>query len=336
MRRYRRELSVAFVYACLLGLLAVQAPRFYQGSQLGNIFVQCAPVLVAAVGMTLVIIARQIDISIGSQLSLCAVCAGLMAGAGLPMPLVAGGTMLVGAGCGALNGFFVAGLGLPSIVVTLATMAVLREGLLWWRQGEFVRDLPATFQWFGLNRVGNRTATNGFFDALTLGLGAGQWLILITALAVFVVFAWAMRNLAAGRAIYATGSDPEAARLAGIRPQRVIFGVFVLMGALTGLAALLSAVCLPQVDPRQGEGFELQVIAAVVVGGVAVSGGRGTLIGPFFGVLLLGTIKSALVFLGTEAQWEKVIQGAVVLIAVASDAFQLRQRKDRGASVVVP
>jgi rhamnose transport system permease protein len=115
----------------------------------------------------------------------------------------------------------------------------------------------------------------------------------------------------------------------------VIFAVFVIMGCLTGLAALLSAVCLPQVDPRQGEGFELQVIAAVVVGGVAVSGGRGTLVGPLFGVLLLGTIKSALVFLGTEAQWEKVIQGSVVLLAVAADAIQLRQRKDRGAAVVV-
>ena len=140
-----------------------------------------------------------------------------------------------------------------------------------------------------------------------------------------------MSNLAAG-GLYATGSIRS--RLAGIRP-RVIFVVFVLMGMLTGLAALLSAVCLPQVDPRQGEGFELQVIAGVVVGGVAVSGGRGTLIGPLFGVLLLGTIKSALVFLGTEAQWEKAIQGAVVLIAVASDAIRLRKRKDRGSGVAV-
>ena len=333
MRRYRRELSVAFVYASLLVLLAVQAPRFYRGSQLGNILVQCAPVLVAAVGMTLVIIARQIDISIGAQLSGCAVCAGLMARSGMPMPAVAMATMFVGAACGALNGFFVAGLGLPSIVVTLATMAVLREGLLWWRQGEFVRDLPSDFQWFGLNQAsGQPRGTQSF---VSLGLGGGQWLILFIALAVFLLFAWSMRNLAAGRAVYATGSDPEAARLAGIRPRRVIFAVFVIMGSLTGLAALLSAVCLPQVDPRQGEGFELQVIAAVVVGGVAVSGGRGTLVGPLLGVLLLGTIKSALVFLGTEAQWEKVIQGAVVLLAVAADAIQLRQRKDRGAAVVV-
>lgn len=342
MRRYRRELSVAFVYVCLLVVLAVQAPRFYQGAQLGNILVQSAPVLVAAVGMTLVILARQIDISIGSQLSLCAVTAGLLARAGVPMPAMAAATMAVGAACGALNGFFVAGLGLPSIVVTLATMAVIKESLRWWREGEFVRDLPASFQWFGLNaapgprqHLPDENLSERIIDTLSLGLGRGQWVILLVALLVFLVFAWGLRFLAGGRAIYATGSDPEAARLAGIRPRRVVFAVFVLMGALTGLAALLSAVCLPQVDPRQGEGFELQVIAAVVVGGVAVSGGRGTLIGPFFGVLLLGTIKSALVFLGTEAQWEKAIQGAIVLIAVASDAIRLRQRKDRGAGVAI-
>ena len=138
---------------------------------------------------------------------------------------------------------------------------------------------------------------------------------------VFVVFAWGLRYLAVGRAIYATGSDPEAARLAGIRPRRVGFVVFVVMGALVGLSALLSAICFPQVDPKAGEGLELQVIAAVVVGGVAVSGGRGTLFGPLLGVELLGTIGSALVFLRAEAHWAKAIQGAIILAAVASEAL---------------
>ena len=110
-----------------------------------------------------------------------------------------------------------------------------------------------------------------------------------------------MRYLAAGRAVYATGSDPEAARLAGIRPRRVVFGVFVLMGALAGLAALLNAVRFPQVDPKAGDGMELQVIAAVVVGGSAISGGRGTLIGTLLGVALLGTIGSALFYLDVPA-----------------------------------
>jgi rhamnose transport system permease protein len=201
---------------------------------------------------------------------------------------------------GALNGALVAGLGLPSIVVTLATMGILRESLRWGQEGEFVRDLPADFQWFGAGQT------------------AGQWLVVGVALAVVLLFAWAMRHVAAGRAVYATGSDPEAARLAGIRPQRVIFGVFVLMGALTGLAALLNSIRFPTVDPNAGTGLELQVIAAVVVGGVAISGGRGSLLGTFMGVALLGSIAPALVFLHTQPQWEKAIQGAIILAAVAS------------------
>jgi rhamnose transport system permease protein len=209
---------------------------------------------------------------------------------------------------GGVNGAFVAGLGLPSIVVTLATLVILRESLRWAREGDFVRDLPRTFQWFGA------------------GLDTGQWLVIGVAVAVFAAFAWGLRNLAAGRAVYATGSDPEAARLAGIRPRLVVFGVFVVMGALSGLAALLNAVRFVDVDPNAGAGLELQAIAAVVVGGVAVSGGRGTLIGGLFGVLLLGSIGPALVFLGIPPQWEKAIQGLVILLAVVTDAFEREGR----------
>jgi rhamnose transport system permease protein len=320
--RYKRELSVALAYGLLLAVLAVRAPAFYDGGrEPAAILLQSAPVLVCAVGMTLVILARHIDISIGSQFSLCAVTAGLLAQAGLPMPLVAAGTLLAGAGLGAINGALVAGLGLPSIVVTLATLVIYRDGLRWWRQGEFVKGLPPDFQWLGLGQT------------------AGQWLIVAVAAAVLAAFAWGLRYLAAGRAVYATGSDPEAARLAGIRPRRVVFGVFVLMGALAGLGALLSAVCLPQVDPKSGEGLELKVIAAVVVGGVAISGGRGTLVGPLLGVALLGTVRSALIFvsaaanLPSQGHWEKAIQGGIILVAVASEALNPRRRKDAGPSL---
>jgi rhamnose transport system permease protein len=130
-----------------------------------------------------------------------------------------------------------------------------------------------------------------------------------------------LRNLAAGRAVYATGSDPEAARLAGIRPRGVVFATFVTMGALAGLAALLNAVRFADVDPNAGSGLELQVIAAAVVGGTAISGGRGTLLGTLVGVALLGSIGPALVFLKTQPQWEKAIQGMIILLAVASGAL---------------
>src|SRR5262249_8906518 len=300
--RYQRELSVAAAYAVLLGALAVLSPSFFR-DQFRASLVSAAPVLVMAVGMTLVILCRQIDISVGSQFSICGVVAGLAAKAGLPMPAVAAVALSAGGLMGAVNGLFVAALGLPSIVVTLATMVTLREGLRWVREGEFVSDLPGGFYWFGVPQEN------------------GQRLIMGIALAVFLAFAWALRYLAAGRAVYATGSDPEAARLAGIRPRAVTFGVFVTMGALAGLAALLNVVQFVDVDPNTGTGLELQVIAAVVVGGVASSGGRGTLLGSAIGVGLLGSIGPALVFLHTNPQWEKAIQGLIILLAVASDAL---------------
>src|SRR5262249_46528491 len=144
--------------------------------------------------------------------------------------------------------------------------------------------------------------------------------------AVFLAFAWGMQNLAMGRAVYAVGSDAEAARLLGMRPRRGVFGVFGVMGLLTGPAALLYAVRFAAVRPHAGAGLELQVIGAVVVGGTAVSGGRGTLFGTLAGVALLGTIGPALVFLGTEPHWEKAIQGLILLMAVASDALERRGR----------
>ena len=231
----------------------------------------------------------------------------------MPIGLVALGTLLTGGFLGALNGVLVARLGLPSIVVTLATLVIWRESLRYAREGEFVRNLPRGFQWFGLGQT------------------TGQWAVVAIASVVFLTFAWGLHNLAARFGfVYATGSDPEAARLAGIRPRRVIFAVFVAMGTLAALAALLSAVRFADVDPNSGAGLELQVIAAVVVGGVAVSGGRGTLAGSLIGVALLGSITPALVFLGTNPrlaflggtpQWEKAIQGLIILLAVTWDSL---------------
>jgi rhamnose transport system permease protein len=306
MGRYKRECWVAAALGVLLLVLARYAPEFFAYRNLRDILVENAPVLVAAVGMTLVILSRNIDISIGAQVAVCGTIAGLVAEAGWPVPMAAGAALLAGAGLGAVNGALVAGLNLPSIVVTLATWVVLRESLSWARSGELVRNLPADFQWFGT------------------GQSTGQWLVVAIAMAVFLAFAWSLPYLAAGRAVYATGSDQEAARLAGIRPRRVVFGVFVSMGALSGLVALLIAVRFPQVDPRMGTGLELRTIAAVVVGGVAISGGRGTLIGTLIGVALLGTVKPALGFMHTDVHWEIAIQGMIILLAVASDAWGRR------------
>src|ERR1041384_1678178 len=137
--------------------------------------------------------------------------------------------------------------------------------------------------------------------------------------------AFATKHLSAGRFIYAVGTDAEAARLAGIRPQLVTFNTFVLIGALTGLAAMMNVAQSPQVDPKSGTGLELKAIAAVVVGGVALSGGRGSLWGVFVGLLLLACVAPALTHLRVEPYWEKAIQGAIILLAAVADGVRSRR-----------
>ena len=306
-----RAAALVVALGAVLLLLAVRAPRFFSAANLADLATGLAPALVAAMGMTLVILARQIDISIGSQFAVCGVVLGLLAKAGLPVPLAAASAVAAGAGLGALNGGLVAGLGLPSIVVTLATMVAWREGLRWATEGAWVRGLPASFQWLGLGQAG------------------GRILIVATAALVFAAVAWGLVSLRAGRAVYATGSDAEAARLLGLRPRRVVFGVFVVMGALSGLAAVLTTLQFIDVQANAGVGLELRIIAAVVVGGVAISGGRGSSLGVLLGVLFLAVLGPALVFLGGKAHWDRALQGAIVLLAVAGEAARQRGG-DRG------
>jgi rhamnose transport system permease protein len=139
--------------------------------------------------------------------------------------------------------------------------------------------------------------------------------------------AWVLRNVAAGRAVYATGSDQDVARLMGMKPNRVIFSVFVLTGALTGCAAVLNSVRFNQIPSNAGLGLEMKVSAAVVVGGVAITGGRGTVVGSVLGVMLLGVIGPALTYLGVSVYWERAIQGAIILAAVAMDRDAGRRRQ---------
>ena len=307
MKRHFRELSVAAALALVLLGLAILAPAFFQPQPLLSLLTREAPTLVVACGMALIIIAREIDISAGSQFAVCSVCAGLLAAKGVSLPLVFIASLALGGLMGALNGWLVAGLRLPSIVVTLATMVTLRQGLNMARQGEFV-NLPDGVQWFGLSQA------------------AGQWTLVVVAFVFLTVTAFATKHLAAGRFVYAVGTDAEASRLAGIRPQLVTFSTFVLLGALTGIAAMMNIVQSPQVQPACGAGLELKVIAAVVVGGVAISGGRGNLWGMFVGLLLLACVSPALTHLHIEAYWEKAIQGAIILLAVVADGLRSRKQ----------
>ncbi len=299
--RYKRELAAAVAFAVLLLLVGIAAPSFFSAANLRDLAVNNASTLLIAIGMTVVILVGEIDISVGSQFAVCTVVAGELAKTGVSVGLLLPFLLVIGATMGAVNGLLVGWLRLPSIIVTLAMLVAWRDALRWVTEGRWVQDLPPNFQWFGLGQT------------------LGQWLIVIIALTVLVGFSWALRNLGAGRAIYAVGSDAEAARLAGVEPPRVIFGVFVLMGALVGLAALLNAVRFSVVPSNAGLGLELKAVAAVVVGGTAITGGRGTLAGTLIGAALLGTIGTALTFGGINPFWEKAIQGAIILAALVSD-----------------
>jgi rhamnose transport system permease protein len=304
--RHKRALPPLTALAAVLLAVLVAAPSFFGASNLRDLALNNAPVLIVALGMTLVILVGEIDISVGSQFAVCSVVAGLLSKAGLPIALVPVVVLLVGATMGALNGFLVGTLGLPSIIVTLAMLVAWRDALRWATEGAWVQDLPNDFQWFGLSSA------------------AAQTLIVVVAMVVLALGSWALRNLRVGRSVYAVGSDEEAARLAGIEPTRVVFGVFTLTGALVGLAAVLNAVRFNAVPSNAGLGLELTAVAAVVVGGTAITGGRGTVLGTLIGVLLLGTIGTAMTYVGISPFWAKAIQGLIILAALVADAALAR------------
>jgi rhamnose transport system permease protein len=290
------------------------APSYFSRENLTDLFLANIPVLVAAIGMTLVILTGQIDVSAGSIFAVCGVAVGVIAKSGVPTIVACLAACAIGAALGAMNGALVAYIRIPSIVVTLATMTVLRDGLRWMTQGAWIANLPSGFQWLGLTQA-------NFPLAIFLIIAA---LVAITA--------WGLRYLAAGRALYAAGSNAEAARVAGINVHRLVFVVFTIMGALAGLAAVFNSVRFNQIPSNAGLGLELKVIAAVVVGGTAITGGRGSIAGTVLGVTLLGAIGPALTFLGISAYWETALQGGIILAAITIDTFRARV-EGQGAAV---
>ncbi|HVY93212.1 MAG TPA: ABC transporter permease [Bryobacteraceae bacterium] len=312
MKRYGRELSVAASIALLALFLAFTAPGYFSVENLSDLFMANMPVLLIALGMNMVILTGQIDISVGSMFAVCGILAGAFAKMGMPV-LVAGlSAIAAGALMGALNGALVAWVRIPSIVVTLATMVALRDGLRWATQGAWVSQLPEGFQWLGLTQ------------------GAYPYLMAAVAILLTAAISWGLVNLRAGRAVYATGSNAEAARLAGIDANGVTFAVFALTGALTGIAAVLNSVRFDQIPANAGLGMEMKVIAAVVVGGTAITGGSGSTAGTVLGVILLGAIAPALTFLGVSAYWERALQGAIILAAVVIELLRERAEKRAG------
>ena len=303
------EISIGLVLLGLCVTLAVITPGYFSRENLLDLLLENIPVLIVALGMTLIILTGQIDISVGSIFAVCAVMAGVFVKSGVSLFGAAVATCFVGAILGAFNGLVVAYLQIPSIVATLATMVALREGLRWATQGAWIENLPKEFQWMG--------GTEQSYVVWVFG-------VLIALVATAII---SLGYLRVGRAVYATGSNKEAARMSGINPQAVTFMVFSITGTLTGLAALLNSFRFNQIPANTGLGLELGVIAAVVVGGTSITGGSGTILGTVLGVALLGSIGPALTFLGVSAYWEKAIQGGIILVAVVMSLLTSRPHR---------
>ena len=301
---YRREISVAAATGALAIVLGVAAPGYFSAENLSDVFLANAPVLVVALGATLVILAGEIDISVGSVFAIAGVVAGVTAKLGMPVAIAALAACASGGLLGLVNGSLVAYLRIPSIVVTLAAMVAWRDALRWATEGAWVENLPNSFQWLGLTQA------------------SYPWVMLAVVAVLTASLTWALRHLAVGRAVYATGSNADAARLAGLNVALAKTSVFAAAGVLTGLAALLNSVRFNQIPSNAGLGLEMKVIAAVIVGGASITGGRGTVLGTVLGVLLLGAIGPALTFLGVSAYWERAIQGGIILTAVAVDGYR--------------
>ncbi|MDB4915418.1 MAG: ABC-type transporter, integral rane subunit [Gemmatimonadetes bacterium] len=318
-RRHAREAPPTAALGIVLIAMGVVAPSFFSAGNLRDLALNNVAVMIVALGMTLVVLTGEIDISVGSQFAVCSVAAGMLAKAGVPIMLVPVFVLALGVLMGALNGLLIGMLGLPSIIVTLAMMVAWRDTLRWTTDGAWIQDLPANFQWFGMSPE------------------AAQLMIMAVGVALATSGAWALRHLALGRRVYAVGADAEAARLAGIDPRMVKFGVFATTGMLVSIGAMLNAVRFSTVPSNAGIGFELQAVAAVVVGGTAITGGRGTILGTVIGVALLGAIGTALTYVGIGPFWVKAIQGLIILAALGGDALftRLARRAHLPARAVV-
>lgn len=307
----RREAALGLTLVLLVAAIALFRRDFLAPANLRDILDEAAWPAVAAAGMTALIVAGGIDISIGSILAVCAVAAASLAKQGWPLPGVAAAAILAGVGLGALNGVLVARFDIPPIVATLATMGGLRGFMIWRTGGDWVRDLPPSFRAISEDRL--------------LGLPLTVWIAAVTV----TLMAFFLARTRPGRQCYAVGSNARSAELSGIRVRWVTLRTFMILGGLVGLSALLYASRFSVVQTDAGQGFELLVITAVVVGGTNIFGGQGTVLGSVLGVLLLTVIRPGLTFVqqrtGINAEWEPAVQGALILAAVLWDSTARRE-----------
>ena len=308
--RLSAELYLGLFFLFILLLLAVFTRSFFSLNNVMSMLTRFSYVLIAAIGMNIIIITANIDVSAGGLISVvCLFIAALgKLGAGIAVLLPA--AMLMGAALGLINALFITRFRIPAIVATLAT-AQLFSGILPLLVEGSLYDLPASFTWLA-------------FDAKLFGIIPGSVLIMAV---ITVCSLWFMKYSRFSKKIYAVGNNVEAARLSGISVDTVVIAAYMIAGALFGISGTIIATASQRVTTTMGTGLEMTLIAAVVLGGTSVSGGSGKLLGTVFGAAILSVIAPAINYLGISSDWSDAIMGAIIIIAVVVSALRLERRK---------
>ncbi|WP_027946864.1 ABC transporter permease [Amycolatopsis taiwanensis] len=309
-----QELVLIGVIVALWAILAVTTPAFFTGVSVRALLVNTAPIALVGVGMTMVIITAGIDVSVGAAIMVCAVTtAKLLVGAELALPVAVLAAIVTGGVLGVVNGVLIAYGRVHPIIITFGTANLFQFAGLQLFGSQTVNNIPHTLDVFGLGPAGRTLGIPNTF-AITVVVAAVAW--------------WYLRHTAGGRHLYAIGGDPQAARLAGVRVRRRTLLAYLITGLLVGLAACFTiASGTTTLDQSVGIGKELAVIAAVVIGGTSIMGGRGSVLGTFLGALLVQTVTSGVTHLGWPSQLSDLFVGIFIVIAVGSDLLRERARR---------
>lgn len=309
----QRETVILVLLVVEFLVFAIFADGFATADNLGNVLRDNAQLALLAAGMTLLIVQGGIDVSVGSLLGVVAFLAGTLLLAGTPPILVLLVCLLAGAALGVGNGLLVTYARIPPIIATLGTSNVWRAVLFLLLAGEIMTGIPS--------------AAAGVQEGSLLGIPYVFWL----AIGVYVALWYLLHHRVFGRTLYAIGNNVEAARLAGLPVQRTRLLSYALLGVLVGLAAVTYTMRVPTVEVTIGQDYALLAIAAVVIGGASITGGNGTIVGTFMGVLFVGLLRNGLVVLGVPSLWEQAALGAFILISVGADQIVNRRRARRRA-----
>ena len=302
-----QEAVLLLVLLLLFAVVGSVNARYLAERNLETIFLGNAYVAVAAIGMSMVIISGNIDVSVGSLIGVLAVLSGSIAVAGWPIWLSWLLPVLAGMAATALMGVLIAYLNVPSIVVSLGMLSILKGGLIMVTGGAWIGNLPPGY---------------ALAQMEPLGIAMPIWFMVVLTLGA----AWWMRNSGLGRSIYAVGGNAEAARLFGIDRRQVVLRVFLIHGMFVGIAAILFATQLSVIQSTVPPNLELTIITASVVGGVSILGGTGTVIGSTLAAILLAAIASSLIFLNVSPYWIRAVQGVLILGTVLADLWRRRRQ----------